>query len=56
MAMVGGSLAGARTSDGDEFGVGSSHSTRVKFRALCLCIFYGGFGEWRRHEIVGQHG
>ena len=45
MAIAGGSWAGIRTCEGGEFRVGSSHSTRFKFRSLCLCVFGGGVGE-----------
>ena len=55
VAVVGGSWAGIRAGEGGAFCVGSSHSTRFKFKALSIFVFGGGVGEMgaRRGEVVG---
>ena len=53
--VVGGSWAGIRAGERGVFGVGSSHSTRFKFKDLCLFVFGGGVREMgaRRGKVMG---
>ena len=58
MEMAGVSCVVAHDGDEGEASAGSSHSTRVKFIDLCLCIFRGGVrdvGARCANPVVSGH-